>query len=53
MKSNVRLVELCDRIRSDPSNAGYLMLLAFYPNDEIERAIDELDDLAKGGDTED
>lgn len=43
MRANAQLVDLCDRIRSDPSNPGLLILLGLYPNEEIERAIDELD----------
>lgn len=45
MRANATLVDLCDKVRSDPTNAGFLILLALYPNDEIARAIDELDGI--------
>ena len=40
---DIRLIELLDRIRKDPSNAGYLFLLAKYTEEEIREALDELD----------
>ena len=43
MKANTQLIDLCDRIRSDPSNAGYLFLLGNYTNEQIKAALDELD----------
>ncbi len=44
MKTNLQqLIELCDRIRQDPTNAGYLFLLAKYTPEEIRKALDELD----------
>ena len=43
MKTKTELIELCDRIRKDPSNAGYLFLLSKYSEEEIKAALDELD----------
>ena len=40
---NIQLIELCDKIRKDPTNAGYLLLLRLYSADEIRKALDELD----------
>jgi len=40
---NITLIELCDRIRKDPTNAGYLFLLGKYKPEEIRKALDELD----------
>jgi len=42
-KYNIQLIELCDRIRKDPTNAGYLFLLRAYSAEEIRKALDELD----------
>ena len=42
-KTNLRLIELCDRIRQDPTNAGYLLLLSKYSPAELRKALDELD----------
>jgi len=42
MHADYRLMDLLDRIRSDPSNAGYLLLLKKYTREEIERALTEL-----------
>ena len=43
METNIRLIELCDRIRTDPDNAGYWFLLSFFEPDEIRKALDGLD----------
>ena len=40
---NIQLIELCDKIRKDPTNAGYLLLLKMYSADEIKKALDILD----------
>ena len=39
---DIRLLELLDRIKSDPTNYGYWLLLGKYDPDDIRRGLDEL-----------
>jgi len=44
-KPSILLIELCDRIRKDPSNAGYLFLLRKYSRNQILQALNQLDNV--------
>ncbi len=39
---DIRLLELLDKIHSDPENYGYWLLLAKYSTDDIRAGLDEL-----------
>lgn len=42
MEPTMRLLDLLDRIKSDPNNAGYWFLLRRFTREEILAALDEL-----------
>ena len=41
-KPSIQLLDLLQRIKVDPNNAGYLFLLSKYKRPEIIAALDEL-----------